>query len=66
MKKKYKIDIDIYSIDFLIQWISDFSDVWKINLENDILYIYWENKSEIDEFFNEYINYVSSLINENI
>ena len=66
MQKEYKIDTKIYGVDFLMQGISDFSDVWKINLENNILHIFWENESEITEIFNEYINYVSGLINENL
>ena len=66
MKKEYDIDLEIYNKVFLIQGISDFSDVWEISLENNILCISWENESEINEIFNEYINYVSGLINENI
>ena len=64
MKKDFKINTEIYSENIISQAIWDFSEVWKINLENNYIEIIWENEMEIDEIFNELMNYCISLISE--
>jgi len=63
-KKCFKIENNFYSQDILLQVISDFSDIANISLENNELCIEWENFYEIDEIFNEFMNYVIWLYNE--
>lgn len=64
MKKEFKIDKEIYSIDTLNQAIVDFKEVSEINYNNWTLEIDWKNDLEIEEIFNEFMNYVIWLINE--
>ena len=61
MKKIFEIDFLIYSEEDIKQAVWDFSDVWKIQLDKSILAISWENNAEIEEIFNELMNYVLSL-----
>ena len=61
MKSIFNIDINLYDEIKLLEAIKDFSDVWKIKLENSVLSIYWDSKNEIQEIFNELMNYVISL-----
>lgn len=62
MERRFIIDLGIYSIENLKQAISDFSDVATISLEWDNLLIIWETEEEVREVFNEFMNYVISLI----
>lgn len=64
MKKIFNINNTIYSDDILKQAIIDFEDVSEIKYNNEKLEINWENDVEIDEIFNEFMNYVIWLINE--
>jgi hypothetical protein len=65
MEKQYKIDSDIYLQNNIIETISDFSEVSDISYNNWKLNIVWDNESEIEEVFNEFMNYLISNINEN-
>ena len=62
--KKYKIDSEIYSEEKIIETISDFSEVAEIKYTNPELKIIWDNETEIEEIFNEFMNYIVWLINE--
>jgi len=64
MKKEFKIDIEIYSEDLINQTITDFKEVSEITFKNNVLEINWGSEEEIDEIFNEFMNYCISLINE--
>lgn len=64
MKIKFKIDKEIYSKKDIKQAIVDFNDVSEITLDDWILTIKWENEAEINVIFNEFMNYVIWLINE--
>lgn len=61
MKKEFTLDLSIYSEELLKQAIWDFSEVWEIRLNKNILEISWETEGGIDEIFNELMNYVLSL-----
>ena len=65
MEKIYKIDSDIYSEEKIIETISDFSEVTEIKYTNWELKIIWDSEIEIEEIFNEFMNYLISNINEN-
>ena len=64
MKKKINISSEIYSEDKITQAIKDFIDIWNINFNNGSLIISWESDIEIEEIFNEFMNYLVWLINE--
>lgn len=64
MKKEFKIDSEIYSDDIIKKAISDFIEVSDIKHNNLILEINWDSDSEIEEIFNEFMNYCIHLINE--
>ena len=65
MEKQYEIDSEIYSQNNVMETISDFSEVSDISYNNWKLNIVWDNESEIEEVFNEFMNYLISNINEN-
>ncbi len=61
-KKSFKIDNNIYSEDIISQAVLDFSEIaniifsdWFLNIESD-----WD----VDEIFNEFMNYSIALHNE--
>jgi hypothetical protein len=58
MKKNYTIDMQFYPIEALTQAVSDFQEVVEMELFDNILAIAGENDEEIDEIFNEFMNYV--------
>ena len=64
MEKKNKINTELYSEDIINQAISDFKEVSEIIFQNNNLEIKWDSEEEIDEIFNEFMNYCVSLINE--
>lgn len=64
MQNKYKISHDIYDVSYVLQAISAFEDVSNVQLIEDELIMEWETQEEIDELFNEFMNYVIYLINE--
>ncbi|MFK7779950.1 MAG: HxsD-like protein [Candidatus Gracilibacteria bacterium] len=61
MKKEFKIDSEIYSEKIIKEAIGDFEGVTKIELEKNLLIIEGKSTEEIDEVFNELMNYVISL-----
>jgi len=63
MKKEFKIDFEIYSEDVLKEAIADFEEVANIELGNSLLKIEWDSDEEIEEVFNELMNYIISLEN---
>ena len=64
MKKEFEINTELYSEDIVNQAISDFSEVWEIKYNSWKIEISWENEDEINEIFNELMNYIIWLINE--
>jgi len=64
MKKEFDINLEIYPEEKIKEAIDDFKEVWKIALENNKIIISWESEVEIEEIFNELMNYIISLINE--
>lgn len=62
LKKSFKIDNKIYSGKVILQAISDFEDVASISFLDSNLTI--ESDWEIDEIFNEFMNYVIAIHNE--
>jgi len=65
MKNIYKINPEIYPESIILETISDFSEVSEITYINSELEIIWDDKSEIEEVFNEFMNYLIFNINEN-
>lgn len=61
MKNEFPIDFEIYSKSILNEAILDFSEIAKIELDKNSLVIEWKSIDEINEFFNEFMNYVISL-----
>ena len=64
MNKNFEINSYFYPLEIINQWIIDFEKVSKITINNNILNIFWENEIDIDNIFNEFINYITWLINE--
>ena len=64
MKKEFEINSEIYAENIIKQTIIDFEEVSEITYNKWKLTISWENDIEIDEIFNEFMNYVIWLINE--
>ncbi len=64
MKEKFEIDTSIYALDFLNQAIQDFSEYSEIVLNWNYLTISWDTKEDIEEVFNELMNYCVWLINQ--
>jgi len=64
MNKEYKIDPIIYSDDIVKDSISAYADISEIKYNNNLLEINWETDSDIEEIFNEFMNYCIQLINE--
>lgn len=64
MKENFEIDTSIYGFDFLSQSIRDFSEYSDIVLNWNTLTISWDTKEEIEEVFNELMNYCVWLINQ--
>jgi len=73
MKKEFEINTELYSEDIVKQAISDFEEVFKPHpnplLKGEgtekVLEINWDFEEEINEIFNEFMNYCISLVNEN-
>ncbi len=62
MKKKFRVEKDIYSREALLEAIKDFSDACPIHLWEDYsLEFEWENEEEVNILFQEFMNYVISL-----
>ncbi len=63
MKKDFNLDFEIYDASKILESIEDFKEVSKIKLENNTLTITWSTENEIEEIFNEFMNYNIWLIN---
>ena len=61
MNKEFKIDSEIYSDDIMKEAIWDFEEIAKIELVKDLLVIEGQSDIDIEETFNELMNYVISL-----
>lgn len=57
MEKIFTIETEIYNEEVLKNAISDFSENFEILFEGNFLKIFGENEAEIDEIFNELMNY---------
>jgi len=64
MKKEFKINSEIYSEDIVNEAISAFEEVSLIKYDDNKIKIKGETEEEIDEIFNELMNYIVWLINE--
>lgn len=64
MEKIFKLEDEIYNKNILEKAILDFSEVSEIFLQENELKILWENESEINEIFNEFMNYCIWLFNQ--
>ena len=64
MKETYTIDTDIYPKNIIKQAITDFKDVAKVEFKDGNIVIFWDTKEEIENVFNELLNYAIWLINE--
>lgn len=58
MHKKFKISLKVYKKEKLLQAIKDVSWDIDIELQEDELVIFWESEDEIEEVFQEFMNYV--------
>lgn len=67
MQKKYfKIEDSIYYTDMVLQAIEDFKEVSNISLDNWQISIEGETLEDVEEIFNELMNYVIWLYNQSI
>lgn len=64
MEKVFKIENEIYDKNILKQVIFDFSESFEIFLQENELKILWETEEEIEEIFNEFMNYYIWLFNQ--
>lgn len=64
MEKIFTIETEIYNEEVLKNAISDFSENFEILFEGNFLKIFGENEAEIDEIFNELMNYYIWLANQ--
>lgn len=64
LKKNFKINNNIYPENFILSAIEDFQEVGTINYNEWDLIIEWSVDDDLDEIFNEFMNYVIWLINE--
>lgn len=62
MKKEFHIDTELYPKECIDEWISDFSEVASISFDWNELNIIWEDELSIQEIFNEFMNYLISII----
>ena len=63
MKKEFEINSEIYSEDIVNDAILAFEDVSVIIFENNKIKLEGDSEIEIDEIFNELMNYVIWLVN---
>lgn len=64
MEKIFNISEYIYPLNFINSWIQDFIEVSELTYSSWELTIKWDSIEDIDLVFNEFINYVTWLINE--
>lgn len=63
MKKNYDIDMQIYSLEAIMQAVSDFQEVVWIEFFDNFVTIEGDSDEEIEEVFNEFMNYVIWVMN---
>lgn len=63
-KKNFKINKNIYWEKYIKEAIEDYKDIAKISYKDGEIIIEWD--SDLDEIFNELMNYVISIQNEQI
>ena len=61
MEKVFNLSSKLYREDFIERAIKDFNDVATIKFNNFSITIIWDNDDEIEEVFNESLNYIISL-----
>lgn len=64
LKKSFKIDSDIYKDESINIAIEDFRDVSIIKYSEHTLHISSDTDENIDNIFNEFMNYVTWVQNE--
>jgi len=64
MKKIFEINSELYSEEKINEAIESFSEIWDIIFLDWKIIISWDNMEEINEIFNELMNYIIWLINE--
>ncbi|MDD3145117.1 MAG: hypothetical protein PHV23_03305 [Candidatus Gracilibacteria bacterium] len=64
MNKSFEVDKYFYPVDLISIGIDDFSEISTISFSNNLLTIEGNNEDEINNIFNEFINYITGLINE--
>ena len=64
LNKNFKIDKSIYDEKSINSAIDNFKEIWNIKYKDGTLNIEWNTEAEIEEIFNELMNYVIWLINE--
>jgi len=64
MKKEFEINLELYSKEKITEAIEAFSEIWDIVFSEWKIRISWDNMEEINEIFNELMNYILWLINE--
>lgn len=63
-KINFKINKNIYWEKYIKEAIEDYKDIAKISYKDSKIIIEWD--SDLDEIFNELMNYVISIQNEQI
>lgn len=66
MEKKINIETEIYPEKIIIEAINDYKDIGDIEYSNNVLTIKWNKMDDIEEIFNEFMNYVIWLNNETV
>ncbi|MDD5769647.1 MAG: hypothetical protein PHE25_01660 [Candidatus Gracilibacteria bacterium] len=61
-KQSFKIENNIYNEDIILQAMKDFSEITEISYKNGELTI--KSDEDINEIFNEFMNYYLALSNE--
>lgn len=61
MEKNFLVDTRIYDIWDIQTAIEDFQEVAPISFSSGSVTIQWEDISQIDEIFSEFMNYILSL-----
>jgi len=61
MEKEFNISSQIYSLEKVQQAILDFTDICEIVYKNNVLIISGDSSDDIQEVFQEFMNYVLSL-----
>lgn len=61
-KQSFKIENNIYNEDIILQAMKDFSEITEISYKNWELTI--KSDEDINEIFNEFMNYYLALSNE--